>query len=185
MIHLRRAVPENSTHANINQRKKILLLSDSILGNIKIRKFNRDLLNGHAYKKYFPGAKPSEIAYYCIPILEKDKFDVVVIHAGTNCLYDEDVNNISIDLLNLVKICQDRGVNQVLVSGITFRYNFTRKVTELNDIIHSKEETYGFKFINNDNISSNDIGMDNLHLNQSGTGKIALNTADAINTLHS
>ena len=94
------------------------------------------------------------------------------------------MNNISIDLLNLVKICQDRGVNQVLVSGIPFRYNFTNKVTELNDIIHSKEETYGFKFINNDKISSNDIGMDNLHLNQSGTGKIALNIADAINTLH-
>ena len=69
---VRRAVPGNSTHANINQRKKILLLSDSILGHIKIRKFNRDLLNGHAYKKYFPGAKPSEIAYYCIPILEKE-----------------------------------------------------------------------------------------------------------------
>ena len=43
---------------------------------------------------------------------------------------------------------------------------------------------YGFKFINNDNINEKDVGNDKLHLNYSGTVKIANNITNAINTLH-
>ena len=114
-------VPGNETYSNIvYQGKKTLLLSDSILGRIQIRKFNKDLLSGSAYKKYFPGAKPSEIAHYCKPLLLKEKFDTVVIHVGTNSLYNENIDDIANEIFNLVKICKDHDVNDVLV----IRYNF-------------------------------------------------------------
>ena len=179
-------VPGNETYSNIvYQGKKTLLLSDSILGRIQIRKFNKDLLSGSAYKKYFPGAKPSEIAHYCKPLLLKEKFDTVVIHVGTNSLYNENIDDIANEIFNLVKICKDHGVNDVLVSGITFRGNFLAKVRDLNNSIQSKEGMYDFKFIDNTNILRSDICTDNLHLNHSGIAKIAINIANAINTLDS
>ena len=49
------------------------------------------------------------------------------------------------------------GVNDVLVSGITFRGNFHTKVRELNNSIQSKESMYDFKFIDNTNILRSDM----------------------------
>ena len=78
--------PGNTSHSNIRQERKILLLSHSILSWLQMRLFNKELKTGRAYRKYFPGAIQSEIACYCLPTLEKDKPDVVIIKAGSNML---------------------------------------------------------------------------------------------------
>ena len=51
--------------------KKTLLLSDSILSRVQMRLFNKELKKGRAYRKYFPGATPTNIAHYCLPTLKK------------------------------------------------------------------------------------------------------------------
>ena len=166
-----------------NADRKILLLSDSILGRIQLYKLNKELIVGRAIRKYFPGATPNDIANFCPHILKKEKFDVVVLHAGTNSLPNDDID-IANEILNIVKVCYDYGVKEVLISGVTFRPNLTSKVRQLNDHIESKKEMYEFTYINNNNINGNDIWRDKLHLSESGTVKIANNIIDAINALH-
>ena len=178
-----KSVPGNTSHSStVNKEKKILLLSDSILSRVQMKLFNRELKTGRAYRKYFPGATPKEIAHYCIPTLEKDKPDVVVLNAGTNSLLNSDVNEISDEMFKLVRICRNNGVKEVYISGVTYRYNHATKVRNLNNFIESKEHIYNFTFINNDNIFGKDIGVDNLHLNYTGIVKIANNIIYAINT---
>ena len=172
-----KSVPGNTSHSyTVNKEKKILLLSDSILSRVQMKLFNRELKTGRAYRKYFPGATPKEIAHYCIQTLEKDKPDVVVLNAGTNSLLNSD------EMFKLVRICRNNGVKEVYISGVTYRYNPATKVRNLNNFIESKEQIYNFTFINNDNIFGKDIGVDNLHLNYTGIVKIANNIIYAINT---
>ena len=180
-----RIVPGNSTYAQMaGNRRKILILSDSTLGRMQMRWLNHDIQNGHAYRKYHPGATPKELAHYCLLTLEKDKPDVVVINAGTNSIPNDDIYDIGNEIFNLVKICRQHGVREIYVSGIVFRSQYASKVRELNNYIESKKLYYDFKFINNDNILSDDIGNDKLHLNYQGVVKIANNILDGINTLH-
>ena len=178
-----KSLPGNTSHSNtVNKEKKILLLSDSILSRgVQMKLFNKELKTGRAYRKYFSGATPKEIAHYCILALEKDKPDVVVLNARTNSLLNSDVNEISDEMFKLVRICRNNGVKEVYISGITYRYNHATKVN-LNNFIESKEHIYNFTFINNDNIFGKDIGVDNLHLNYTGIVKIANNIIYAINT---
>ena len=163
-----------------------------------MRLFNKELTVGKAYCKYFPGATPGEIAHYCLPTLQKDKADAVIINVGTNSLPNDETCDISNEIIDLLKICRNNGVKEVLVSsitfqwckdvlvsGITFRYHHQTKVSDLNNLLESKKHIYNFTFISNENILAKDIGKDNLHLNYAGTVKIATNIIDAINTLHS
>ena len=49
-----------------------------------MKEFNRELKNGQAYWKQFPGATSQEMAHYCIPTLINENLDTVIIHTGTN-----------------------------------------------------------------------------------------------------
>ena len=124
-----------------------MLLSDSILGRIQLYILNKDLNVGRAIRKYFPGVSPNDNANFCPYIFKKEKFDVVVIHAGTNSLRNDDTKDIANELFNIVKVCYDHGVKEVLVSGVTFRPNLMSKVTQLNNHIESKKKTYEFWYI--------------------------------------
>ena len=73
--------------------------------------FNRGLNSGFVYRKYFPGAKPDDIAEYCLRTLRKKKYDVVVMHAGTNSLFNEDIDNIANEIFNIVKVCRENGAS--------------------------------------------------------------------------
>ena len=74
-----------SSYANIvASGKKVFILCDSICIRIKMKEFNRELENGHAYREQFPGASSQEMTHYCIPTLKKDSPDTVIIHTGTN-----------------------------------------------------------------------------------------------------
>lgn len=175
----------NSTYANTSsQGRKILILSDSTLSRLQMRKFNNDINIGRAYRKCFPGATPTEMAHYCLPTLRNDKPDIVIIHAGTNSLFKDDTEVIANEVLNIIKICRNHGVSEIFVSGITFRKHYLTKVREFNNYMDSMKLSLDFRFINNENIYAKDIGKDNLHLNYSGIGKIANNIINAINTLH-
>ena len=155
-----------------------------MLGRIQLYKLNNYLNAGRAVRKYFPGASPNDIANFSKHILNKEKFDVVVIHAGTNSLPRDNINDIAKEIYNIVKVCHDHGVKEVLVSGVIFRNNLTSKITQLNNHIESNTKAYDFMYINNDNINADDIWRDNIHLSDTGTAKIAINIIAAINALY-
>ena len=95
-------VPGNSNYANLTKSgKKILILTDSICGRIRMKEFNVYVRNGYAYRKAFPGATPKELAHYCIPTLLEDKPDIVIINAGTDSLNKNDLFEIADDISNI------------------------------------------------------------------------------------
>ena len=142
---------------------------------------NKFIKNGHVFRKYFPGAKPTEIAHYCAPTLEEEKPDAVIIHTGTNCLRTQEISKIGQDILSIVDICHNYGVNNVFISGCTYREGVQKEVRELNNFIHANEMVKDFVFIHNDNIKEEDIWTDRIHLNNQGTTKLTNNFINALN----
>ena len=124
------------------------------------------------------------IADYCVTTVQNDKPDSVVIHIGSNSLYNDDTNEIDEDIFNVIQICRNYGVNEVFLSGITFRNRHLSKVRNLNNLLEMNEEADDYTFIKNDNIYAKDLGKDNLHLNFVGTTKIVNNILDNLNALH-
>ena len=133
-------VPGNSNYANLTKSgKKILILTDSICGRIRMKEFNVHVRNGYAYRKAFPGATPKELAHYCIPTLLEDKPDIVIINAGTNSLNKNDLFEIADDISNVANICRSYGMNDVYVLSITYRQQYQKLITDLNNILRSKQ----------------------------------------------
>ena len=81
----------------------------------------------------------------------------------------------------LYRSVRNYGVNEVILSGITFRNRHLSKVRNLNNLLEMNEEGYDYTFIKNDNIYAKDLGKDNLHLNFVGTTKIVNNILDTLN----
>ena len=159
-----RVVPGNSTYASmLGKGRKILLLSDSILGRIQMHKLNIDIKEGHAFRKYFPGATPSEIDYYGKYTLEREKPDVVVIHTGTNSIFKESTSDAANKIFDIVNTCMNHGVNEIFISGITYRNQNMIKVRQLNNFLQSQQLIHDFKFIKNNNITADDVGKDKIH----------------------
>ena len=175
-------VPGNSSYAKMtNDGKKILILSDSICSRIQMKEFNTFVNNGYAYRKSFPGATPKELAHYCIPTLLEDKPDTCIINVGTNSLRRDKPLDISNEILNIVGICHNYGVNNVYVSSITYRPQFQKSVSELNKLLLDHHLQNDFKMIVNDNITGEHIWKDKIHLNHKGTIILANNFIKCIN----
>ena len=71
---------------------------------------------------------------------------------GSNSLYNDDINEIAEDIFNVIQICRNYGVNEVFLSGITFRNRHLSKVRNLNNLLEMNEEAYDYTFTKNDNI---------------------------------
>ena len=174
--------PGNSNYASVtNLGKKVLILTDSICGRIKLRELNKNINNKHVYRKSFPGATPTELAHYCIPTLRDDQPDEVIIHIGTNSLFRDDNFKMVDEILNIVDICKRYGVNDVFVSEITYRNQYINNVYEVNNILRSKQFLNDFIFIDNENINPQHIWKDKIHLNDEGTSFLGNNFIRCLN----
>ena len=182
----RKHVPGNSSYADVTRHgKKVVIFSDSTTSRIKMGEFNKHVMNGRTFRKNFPGATPSEVAHYCTHTLEEQQPDTAIIHVGTNALQKDETCKIAEDILNIVTICKNYGVNSVLVSGITYRRQFKDKIDEINTFINARQLVNDFVFIYNGNINERDIWKDKVHLSDNGTTKLANNFIKAINSAHS
>ena len=140
-------VPGNSSYSEINKEgKKVLILPDSIC--------SQWINNGYAYRKHFPGSTAKDVAHYCLPALIYDKSDTCIIHVGTNSLNKENPAEIGNDILRIVEICRSYGGNDVYVSSITYREDFQKLVSEINNTLRAKQLFKNFSFIENDNITA-------------------------------
>ena len=99
-----------------------LLFSDSIVKEIKIRKFNQFITNRNARTHSFPGATSKQLLYYMDVNLERN-IDTIIVHIHVNdTLQDStpDVINYIKNVERLVQKCRAFGVKQVLLSGIVY-----------------------------------------------------------------
>ena len=81
--------------------------------SIYIPKLNDQISNKSAYKKVFGGSTPSDLEYYCVTTLVDEQPDVAIIHVATNRIGKDDPFVIAKGIMNIVKVCQDRGCNTV------------------------------------------------------------------------
>ena len=149
-----------------------------------MKEFNEWINNGYAYRKHFPGPTTKDIAHYCLPTLIDDKRDSCIIHVGKNSLNKENPAEIVNDILRIVEICRIYGVNDVHVASITYRVDFQKLVSQINDLLRAKQFLNNFSFIENDNITAAHIWRDKLHLNNNGTIVLANNFIKSVNRKH-
>ena len=182
-------VPGNSTYANmVSKGKKVAIYGDSIIKRIKVNEFNKHI-SGTALKKSFPGANCEEINHYIDYSLRNDRPDCVIIHAGTNDLGNKneskDNKTIANEIMEIARKCKANGVNQIFISGITCRSGFevTRKLKDINDKVRNMCVQEKFNYICNDEITTDFLWRDGLHLLDEGTNLLADNFIYALNSV--
>ena len=180
-----RKVPGNSTYANLTEKgKKCAILSDSICRRINMKILNEHIKRGYAIRKTYIGASPQELEHYMIKPIVDENPDSCVINIGINKIGKEDPKEIVKNILKCVKKCREYGIQDIMVSSLTFRPNFQAQIHEVNSLLFEKSNELNFFFIDNDNIRANHIWRDNLHLNDMGRDILANNIINAINLLH-
>ena len=125
----------------------------------------------------------------------------LVLHAGTNCLANDDPNLERTDATQIAKevttkLDELRRLNtdtELIYSSILTRHDIGErdkskvKIHELIDATNAIIETHcnihNFKYISNANIQEHDL-YDGLHCNEDGAAKLAKNIANAIKGKH-
>ena len=184
-----RTVPGNTSYAQVtkNGGKNIVLIGDSMIKNIKRHEFKK-FINGDAHIKSFSGASTKDMQHYAQPTIERKDNDVVIIHVGTNDCnnYSKTTTEIASSIINVAKKVKASGVNDIVVSSIIKRknkLNTNKRILEVNDLVSELCVENSILFVNNRNIVEEDICKDNLHLEFSGTCKLANNFIEVINLI--
>ena len=125
-------VPGNKSYADVaisrktknSITEKVIVFGDSNIRGIRVREFNKQVKNGYAEFKSFPGCNSEEMLHYIEPTLETGFYDSAILHVWVNDLLnnkspsstDELVSN----LVNIVNKCKSFGVMDLFISGIAF-----------------------------------------------------------------
>ncbi len=149
--------------------------------------FNSSLENGTAQIHLFRGRTAAEIRKRVQEHLRTEKTDSVVVLGGGNDLSTSKTpDDIAETLVNIGTDCVNTGVpaNKVHISSVLPRdcVFLQAKRKKINDLLRSKCEARNFIFIENDNIIlSRHIRRDGVHLNSTGTTKLANNFLSVLN----
>ena len=90
--------------------------------------FNSRIKVERIYIQLFIGAKANQLNHYVKPILEEYKYDCLMIHFGINdilrCKNDNEINNLSGNMLGIANSCQNLKVGKIYISVISpLKYN--------------------------------------------------------------
>ena len=119
------------------ERKKALIIGNSMVKDIKIQKINKKLKFTNGSVKCFPGANTSDMKYYIKPpIKKKPNAEVVIIHTGTNDLSSEFTpTKIATNIMDLATDLK-KNLNQscdLIISSIILRGDqLQQKVVNVN-----------------------------------------------------
>ena len=158
-----------------------------MLQRIRKKEFSNCVENGVARFKVFPGGTTERINYYLVPELRENRYKKVVIHCGTNDLYDKSGEEIVRGMEEIYETCMSHGVETIIFSGIVYRrgrQDVEEKRLFVNSILECRcrsEWLHNTKFVVNSNILDTDLYKDGLHLIESGTIKLANNILNCIN----
>ena len=181
---VKRTLPGNSSYANISKSgKKICLLGSSIIQRIKIHNFNNALNDGKAIKRSHSGCTTSRMKYYVKEVLEEEHPDTIILQIGGNDLSNRNSTEqfIVSEIINIVNLCRNGGVNEIIVSSITPRPEHQTKLDEVNRLLKANAYAHNYVFSDNSNIHPSDLWKDNVHLNNRG---ILLLTNNYLDILH-
>ena len=112
----------------------------------------------------------------------------MIIHGGCNDLGYKNKEALSTDdiinaILEIGKLCQSHGVNDIFISSLICRKNNfqNNKVNTINNLLRSACDSLGFHFTDNSSIARNHLAGDGIHLNYAGTEVLLENIAFCLN----
>ena len=171
-----------------NSENTLLIMGDSNIHGVRPRELAQRIREKvFVHKQAISGATASHICYYS-DILLKDKPNSVIIHAGTNDLVGRNsdsnlsADNIACDLIRTGVKARNAGVKHVMISSLLPINDFhaNKKAQEVNNHLREHCHTYNFIYINNSNLTKEDLG-DTVHLSNEGKKVLMDNFAYYVN----
>ena len=127
----------------------------------------------------FPGATTDEIESFLKPLIARQP-DEIIIHIGTNDLSKTSAGQVTDNILKLAAEIKKHGIKCSISSLIT-RKGELNKVKQVNAKLAKEIKTDTcIKLICNNNITSNHLNNEGLHLNKRGDRALALNLINHI-----
>ena len=157
--------------------------SSPLNDQFKMHDFNTQLSDCKAIKRSFSGCTTTRMKkYYVNEVLEEERPDTIILQIGGNDL--SNTNTTEKDILNeiitIVNMCRNGGVNNMIVSAITARPAFQAKLDEVNRLLKANAGPHNYIFSENSNINSSHLWKDKVHLNNEGISLLALDYLDVL-----
>ena len=93
-----------------------------------------------------------------------------------------DIDTVSKDIINIANHCKNFGLKQIIISGLTLTTRLKANlIYQLNKSIKELCQKHGYSFIDNSNVSSENLWQDGLHLNNSSKGVLLNNYIVTLN----
>ena len=186
---LKKTVPGNSSYKDaVKYGRKTYIIGTSMVKGIRMKEFNQNLQNSFAKLRPFPGASTKQLQYYVMPTLTDDSPNRIVLHAGCNDVGDRNSTpeDIAKKIQELAMLCRSYGVNEVFISSIICRNNkaLNEKVGRINFLLQLICQEHNFVYIDNSNITVDDLWKDGIHLVDSGKQKLSNNLLYFLNSYY-
>ena len=153
-------------------KKGIALIGDSIIKNVSPVKLSKRKV----YKFTYPGKTTIEITNELAKINIKPDPSHVVIHAGTNDVPVESIDECVGNMEKLITTAKQKFPNSKIgISGLTLRQDsdLISKIEDINEKVQSLSSKHGVTFISNMSIDETCLNSSGLHLNAKGTAILA------------
>ena len=181
--------PGDNTYSEaLKDGKVTVIFSTSITKGIKVREFNNHYKLGIARFRRFHGAKARQMKHYVIPTLIEEKPKIVMLQCGGNDLATSKhnptpVENIAKKIIETAQICENFGAENIFICGVITRIQgyMDRRRIKLNEILRDICYDSGYNFVNNDNITHENLSQDGVHLNVDGSVILANNLLHSLN----
>ena len=166
-------VVNSQAYRHRDARKKVTIIGDSLLHRAQKWRLNDQARNATIRKFTIPGYTARDL-YSSIDAELTDpslKADTVIINAGSNDLANDrfiSPKEVADRVAALAKKCTDNGVTKIMISPITPRKGIEARRKETNRILRDICTEMGYTYINNSDISWNDLHTDKIHLNREG-----------------
>jgi hypothetical protein len=153
-----------------------LVVGDSILNGLDEQRMTA---SNNVKVRCFPGATVDDMNDYIKPLMKK-KPKTIIFHVGTNNDVNETSGVILEKILTLKKSVEFAlPTCKVILSTLINRTDNAKAAVTVNNLNrHLKESS--LDLINNSNVAFNCLGRRGLHLNNLGTGKLAINIINFI-----
>ena len=155
-------------------------MGDCIPKGINRKILGQKLFNAKAFYRFFPGATSRDFFHYVKPALQdpQTNFDIAILHMDINgiLILGSTGETVSNSILHIPNQCKNYGVKEVSISSVTCTTLLNSDlINDVNNALQNKCQTSGYQFIDNNNITTEKLWKDGIHLANSGKS-IIINT---------
>ena len=121
-----------------------------------------------------------------VPTLQEESFNSALIHIGINDILkdqsDSQCESLTRNILEMSQKCKEHGIEGIIISSLVVTENIDLNLlTRVNALLCNMCRENGFCFVDNSNISVENLFKDKLHLLDSGQTILANNFIYCIN----